>query len=625
MHPLRVRRAGTVVLAALLLMVALGPAGRVWAQTASPITLSLSAAPTDLSADALTQDLRAASLLFAAEREGRLDAQDVFAAAQADYARLLSALYARSHYGGTISIRLDGREAALIGPFDAPDQIAQVDITIDPGPAFRFGRARITPLAPETKLPADFATGQPAPSPIIAQAAQTALAAWRGAGHARARITDQTVRANHATATLDAQITIDPDQRARFGRLGFVGDTGVRPDRLAKIAGFPTGRYFSPQELEDVIDRLRRTGVFRAISPQEADTINPDGTLDVEITLADQPLRRLGFGGEISNGEGLDLGAYLINRNLLGGAERLRLDVGINQIAAPGTEAADYSLGLAIDRPATITPDTTLGVGIELRHEDDGTTRSDLADIEGSLSHIVSHNTTLRGGVKWSYETSTRSGVPDSQQTTFRTLSAPLGITWDRRDNRLDPRWGHLADAEVSFFRSYRGTADDGARLMLDLRAYRPLGDRLVLAGRMQTGAVLGARWRLTPREYLFKSGGAGTVRGQPYEALTEPLCSSLLLGGTEPCGVGGTHFLGASVEARATLRGAIGGVAFVDYGRIGVGGLDDSSVLWHAGAGLGLRYDTGFGPIRLDLAHPVGNGDTDGGMQLYLGIGQAF
>ncbi|MDZ4095616.1 MAG: BamA/TamA family outer membrane protein, partial [Paracoccaceae bacterium] len=44
----------------------------------------------------------------------------------------------------------------------------------------------------------------------------------------------------------------------------------------------------------------------------------------------------------------------------------------------------------------------------------------------------------------------------------------------------------------------------------------------------------------------------------------------------------------------------------------------------WHAGAGLGLRYDTGFGPIRLDVAAPV-RGKIGKGPQIYIGIGQAF
>lgn len=602
------------------------PAPRPAALQAPAIALALSEPTGGGTEDkALADSLRAASLIYTALAEGRSDAQDIFAAAQADYARLVSALYARGHYGGSVSIRLDGREAATIGPFQAPERIALVVITVDPGPAFVFGTAKIAPLAADTRLPEGFAPGRPAPSPLIAEAATAAITRWRAVGHPTARVQNQSLRADHARARLNAEITLAPGPEARFGRLSFAGSSGVRPARLAKIAGFPSGRRFNPAELEDVIERLRRTGVFSAISTREAETVGPDGTLDVEITLVDQPRRRLGFGAEISNGEGVNLSAYLINRNLLNGAERLRLDLGVSQIAAPGALAPDARFGIAIDRPATITPDTTLGLSLDLRREEDGGLRRNILGIEGRLSHIISHSASVRGGLAWTVERADETLPLVVAQQTYRTLALPLGLTWDRRDNRLNARRGHYAEGEAALFRSYAGEGTDGVRLALDLRAYRPLVAGVTLAGRLRGGAVLEASWAGTPREYLFRSGGAGTVRGQPFEALAEPLCRDLLPEDSGGCSIGGTHFLGASAEVRAPLRGTLGAVAFADYGRIGVGGLDGASALWHAGAGVGLRYDTGVGPIRLDLAGPLGRGDTTGGLQVYLGIGQAF
>lgn len=652
MQAARVRTACALAVGAAVLSAwhagALAPGSAV-AETASiapPAAPSLPEAQPDAPANApqapkvtltLTHDseladvLRGASLIFAAEAEGRTDAQDIFAAAQADYARLVAALYARGRYGGSVSIRLDGTEAATIGPFDAPERIRQVTIEVDPGPAFRLGTAQIAPLAPGTRLPEGFAAGLPAPSPIITEAVGTAIDAWRAAGRPTARVAAQSLRADHRQARLDAAITLAPGPVARFGQLRFAGTSGVRPARLAKIAGFPTGRTFAPTELADVIDRLRRTGTFSAISAREADQVAPDGTLDVEITLVDQPRRRLGFGAEISNGAGLDLTAYLINRNLLGGAERLRIDAGLAQIAAPGSQAPDAHLGVSIDRPATLTPDTTLGLSLDLRREEDGATRRNIAGLEGRLSHILSPSASIHGGLAWSIETSNEDQSLGGVQQIYRTLSLPLGLTWDRRDTRLNARKGVFAEAEATLFRSYEGAGDDGLRLGLDLRGYQPLpgavtaGAPIVLAGRVQAGAIVAADWEGTPRDYLFVSGGAGSVRGQPYESLSEPLCARLLPAIGTGCGIGGTHFLGTSFEVRAKLRGNLGAVAFADYGRIGVGNLANASALWHAGGGIGLRYDTGVGPIRLDLARPLGDGDTRGGLQIYLGIGQAF
>ena len=87
----------------------------------------------------------------------------------------------------------------------------------------------------------------------------------------------------------------------------------------------------------------------------------------------------------------------------------------------------------------------------------------------------------------------------------------------------------------------------------------------------------------------------------------------------------GGRSFFGLSLEARVGVRENIEVVTFYDFGYIGAESFPDFTGESHAGAGIGVRYKTGIGPIRLDLATPV-SGDTDGSsLYIYVGIGQAF
>jgi translocation and assembly module TamA len=192
-------------------------------------------------------------------------------------------------------------------------------------------------------------------------------------------------------------------------------------------------------------------------------------------------------------------------------------------------------------------------------------------------------------------------------------------VTWDKRDNKTDATKGYYLDAEVKPFLGF-GTTGTGVRLKSDMRAYRGFGEdnKVVLAGRLQVGAVFGSGLLETSPTDLFYSGGGGTVRGQPYQSLG---ISTTRNGATYD--VGGTHFIGASAEVRTKVTEKIGVVGFVDAGRVDDGGFFKSGD-WHAGAGLGLRYGTGFGPIRLDLAVPVG-GSTGKGGQVYVGLGQSF
>lgn len=564
--------------------------------------------------DALLGVLRGASGLVASELNGQEDAQDLFAAARAEYGRLLGALYGAGYYSGVISVRVDGREAAGIAPLDAPARIDVIEVRVEPGPAFRLSEARIAPLAPGTDLPAGFAVGQPAPSGILREAVAAGLNGWRDQGHAKAAVAGQEVVADHAAATLAARIALDPGPRLRFGPLSVTGADRMEVRRIVKIAGLPEGEVYSPAEMNRAAQRLRRTGVFKSVTLTEGDVLSPD-LLPITVAVAEERPRRYSFGAEVATEEGLSLTGFWLHRNLLGGAERLRIDGSIRNVGAQNS-GIDYALGVTLDRPATLTPDTTVGIVAEIGHLDEEDFFADVATLGIRATHYFSETLTGRLGVTYAYA----NGRDGFDRFLFRNVGIPIGVTWDRRDDPLNPAGGFYVDAEVKPFFGF-GTTGSGTRSTLDARGYLGLGaeDGLVLAGRLQLGMIDGSTLLATPRDDLFYSGGGGTVRGQPYQSLGVSVARGLLSGK-----IGGTHFIGTQLEARAMVTERIGVVGFFDTGRIDVGSFFDGSGDWHSGAGIGVRYDTGFGPIRLDIAAPVG-GTTGDGVQIYVGLGQAF
>lgn len=563
---------------------------------------------------ALQDLLKAVSLVQGASKAKSSDAQEIFAAARADYARLLGALYDRGYYGGTISIRLDGREAASIAPLDAPAAIAEVEIRVEPGAQFHFSRAAVGPLAPKTTLPEGFRVGEPAYSGLIAEAAQGAILAWRDEGHAKAQVAGQQIVADHRGQALAAEVKIAPGPLAWFGRLEASGNQRLRPKRLAEIAGYPTGKRFSPERLEAVRARLRRTGIFSSVTLTEAEALREGKWLDAELAVIEAKRRRMGFGAEASSSDGLTLSAYWLHRNLFGGGERLRFDAEVSGLGG-GTGGLDYSLATRLDRPATFSPDTSAFIETALEKESTDDYESRGFTLGFGLSHIL--NERLTGTVALRYEWSQ---ITDAAgRDIFRQLSAPIGLVWDNRDTPGDATRGYYGQLEVMPFYGL-GTTGSGTRLQGDFRAYRSFGGsgRFVLAGRMQIGGVFGATLLSTPRDYLFYSGGGGTVRGQPYQSLGV----NVLRAGVQR--TGGTRFISFSGELRAGITEKIGVVAFYDTGFVSADDYFSDGGDWHSGAGLGLRYKTPIGPIRLDIATPVG-GRTGDGAQIYLGIGQAF
>lgn len=562
--------------------------------------------------DSFREYISSASLAVQTAKADEVVAQDVLAAARADYQRILGALYERGFYSVEISIRVDGREVADIPTFGGPQTIKRVDIVVDPGRIFLFSKADLAPKAPGTELPEGFAPDRAALSGTILDAAEAGVEGWRDVGHAKARVTDQVVTANHANARLSAEIRLEPGPRLRFGELLVTSRSRVRTERIRDIAGLPEGEVFSPQELRRASQRLRTTGAFRSIVLSEAEKPGPAGTLDIEAELIDAKPRRFGFGAEIASVEGLSLSGFWLHRNLLGGAERLRFD---GEVSGIGGESGgiDYEVSARFERPATFTPDTSLFFEATIEEQDQPEFRERSAQIEGGFAHIFSE--TLEGEIALAYRYSDIDDAAGSR--TLEHVLLPVNLTFDTRDEALDAKTGVFADVELTPFAAV-GSGGSGLRLYADARTYVGLDadKRYVAAFRAQIGSVIDAGLTEVSPDMLFFSGGADTVRGQPFQSL------GVDIGGGQS--LGGRSFFAVSAELRASLNDSWSAVGFSDVGFVGANSFGDGDGDTHAGIGFGVRYNTGIGPIRVDIATPL---DDDAGQdfEFYVGIGQAF
>ena len=87
----------------------------------------------------------------------------------------------------------------------------------------------------------------------------------------------------------------------------------------------------------------------------------------------------------------------------------------------------------------------------------------------------------------------------------------------------------------------------------------------------------------------------------------------------------GGRSLLELSGELRVDFDESLGGVAFVDAGNVGAGSFPDINNNWQVGGGVGIRFNTGLGPLRIDLARSLQWKQGDPNFALYIGLGQAF
>ncbi len=581
------------------------------------VTLTVEGADADVEAA-----VKAGSALWGGRNAPAAGSAGLLSRARADYRRIQAALYDEARYGGTISIRADGREVAdLPAGHDFADGTV-FTVSVRPGPVYTFAALAIDNLPPRSDDPRDrvdapstagFATGSPARAGAVRQAGQLAVEGWRQQGHATARIAEREAVANHPNRTLRVRLVVDPGPRASYGAVTVEGTDRMIPSFVARQTGLLPGDEYDPDDVERARERLRRLGVFNAATVKPAETVGDDGTLPVAVTVEERKLRRIGAGATYSTLDGFGAEAFWLHRNLWGRAERLRIEGGVSGVDGSFDAGNyDYRLGATLGLPGRFTPDTDI-------------TLSALADREVLDSYTRTGAETSVGVVHYQSDRLTWSGSLFVDYAEFEDamgkrrlglVGGSAGLEYDARNDPLDSTAGFFASASATPFYEWE-FGNPAVQFDGEVRAYQALGDggRTVLAGRVTAGSIIGPAPALLPPDRLYFAGGGTSVRGFAYRSI----------GGADSTTTGGKSLIEASAEIRQGVTDTISVVGFIDAAMVGTDSLPAFDRTPRAGAGLGLRYKTGLGPLRLDAATPLNPRPGDGRFAIYAGIGQAF
>lgn len=584
--------------------------------------------------DSLQKVVENASSLWKNREKPASGNAGLLSTARGDYRRILAALYGEGYYGPEITILAAGQEVSGL-TLDAdfpPDVPMQINITA--GPRFLFGRTAIINAPPavvpeddqvETPAEAGFVTGETARAGIVTQASALSVEKWRQLARPKAQESDREVIADHETERLDVSITLDPGPTARYGRVTTTGSRRTDADFITYMAGLPEGHPFDPDDVADAEDRLNRLGIFSSLRIVEAETVAPDGTMPMTIEVEDREPRTIGFGGTYSTIDGLGLAAYWVHRNLFGRAERLRYDASIDGLLETTDPSDyDYNFGVTFTKPGVITPDTSFVTSAVARQLDFDTYRE--RSVTGRVGLTQYFGGDDEASAELFAEISRARYEDDFGIRNFMTYALSGRGTIERRDVPLDATRGYWLQVEARPFyeAKYGNTA---IRTTVEGRAYHGFGEerRVVLAGRAKVGSYFGPDAAESPPDMLFFAGGGGSIRGYAYRSIGVGTIDTPDDENFEPITVGGSGLLELSGELRWRFSESWGAVGFVDSGLVALepdfsGGTD-----LRTGVGLGVRYYTGIGVLRADLATPINPRPEDSAVALYIGIGQAF
>ncbi len=571
--------------------------------------------------EALADTVRGASALWSGRNEPAAGSAGLLSRAKADYRRMLAALYNEARYGGEISIRADGRQVVdLPLGHEFADGTLFV-IRVEPSGPFAFGDVAIANRAPPTDDPRDqvedpaeigFVSGAPARAGVVRQAESLAIEAWRQQGHPLAEGTPRRITANHPQGLLHARLGVEPGPHAVFGNVTVDGTERMIPSFVARQTGLIAGTEYDPDDIDRARRRLQRLGVFSTAAIREGEAVGSDGSLPVSIMVQERPLRRIGAGASFSTIDGFGASAFWLHRNLWGRAERLRIEGGVSDVRDFNASDYNYRFGATLGLPGRFTPDTDITLRtIAEREVLDSYTRTGLTASVGA-THYFSDTLTFDGGLLGSY-----AEFDDANGTRrLGIVGVELGATLDTRDEPLDATRGYLASARVTpFYEWVRG--NPAVQMDLEGRAYRAFGEdeRTVVAGRVKLGSLVGPSAVDLPPDRLYFTGGGSSVRGYRHRSIGAE-------GDTE---TGGKSLIEGSLELRQAITETIGVVGFADAALVGTGSVPDFGQAPLVGAGLGVRYQTGLGPLRLDVATPLNPRSGDPVIAIYAGIGEAF
>ena len=259
---------------------------------------------------ALLKNLENASTLKADEERPVSGSLGLLAKARSDREQLVAALFADARYDGVVTITIQGKSLDELPPdaeFSGPQPIPVV-IDIAAGQKFTLGNIRLEGDAAGL-MSADFGliAGGDASSGAVLKAEAQIVRALKQEGRPLARITDRQIVADHDTTTLDVTLTVAAGPVAGYGDTTVEGTEKVDRDFTEYMTGLKRGRRYSPDEIDDARDRLLGLEVFNSVTLKEADKLDPNGNIPIDVKVSERKRRYFGIGGTASSTEGLGL------------------------------------------------------------------------------------------------------------------------------------------------------------------------------------------------------------------------------------------------------------------------------------------------------------------------------
>ena len=465
-----------------------------------------------------------------------------------------------------VTIRIDGPAASLKG-FRVPDNAG-----LKPGAVLNHGRY------------------EDAKRTILNQASRY--------GFFSGRFVSQTLRVDPQAGIADIELIYDSGPRYALGPVSFEGDTPFDEDLLRRMVPFKAGAPYDSELIAELNQALQSSGYFEGVRVDAAPTAATDNIIPVAVKLDTRKPRTMGLGLGFSTDVGPRAKANWTRHwvNPQGHSYGWEAEVSAPRqnvglwydvpLDPPLTDKLRYAGGYQYEELAgTDTLSKLLTVGPEWHSK-----------LPSGWQRVVS--------LKWQRE-EYRLG-DDSGLSTL--LMPGVSYSYLRSDNRIDPHHGYRLQFDTKVAKEGLGSDNNLLYGTAMVKGLTTVFDKHRFLARAQIGGSATNGYTSIPPSLRFFAGGDQSVRGYDYQSLSPE--------NAEGDRIGGRYMVAGSLEYQYSVAEKWRVATFVDQGN-SFNSLDLPSL--KTGVGIGVRWVSPVGPIRLDLAHAL---DDEGGIRLHFSMG---
>lgn len=427
-------------------------------------------------------------------------------------------------------------------------------------------------------------------------------------GYPRATIVDTIFEADKETKQLSLFFKIDLGPYTTFGPITINGLNTIDADYLLSKIPIKTGAPYKKNELDETENRLLQTGLLSSASFDTSLPVQADGTLPITLHVQEAKLHSIGAGVNYMTTIGPGVAFLYEDRyfNTTGQKLGSRFDLWQKKKQANITLTTPSFVQKKQNRIWLLEYESQ----IYLPYHSSSLSASYLVEQQ------LSHNTETVYGARVEHLRSTHI----LSEKEYELCKLPLQLKWNNSNSLFDPTKGASLNVRLTPSTQFVKPHFSYLIQQTTLCSYSSfIEDKYTLALKGVFGDIVGANKKKIPIPDRFFGGSDTVLRGYKTGTVSP----------TDKKGtfIGGDSLLAGSIEMRIRQKKeALGWVLFYDLGKVYAKRYPDSVFHLFHSLGMGVRYTTPIGPLRLDIAFPLNRRrGIDPILQLYFSIGQAF